>query len=554
MSERRVPSQTPSESGLWSDVGDMLSEKDPREDQYCFAGCQQALAGQTFAGFPSIEDSYDAESCENSLHVQSVLLWTQAYCTSHQIYVGFKYASGHCEAGGYGFPNLSVVDNVTTKGIQQMKTLEYGDAPDIINTAVIPSRELLKLGERTVVNLEPLCKRHGTILIDQQMWWYGGRRSHLWYSVNLLTYLRADRSSNGDRPLGGRSTIQRATPVKRFWAQTRALFLLPATFGHICCEPKWYGSIPPRAESVIICVYLALNVTLCAFLGRSGMTEATVDFSEEDQMIRIDVSDIFCPRRTSGGVHFFLYSPLTGFGWQSHPFTLVRWIEFRQDGINRVSSATKSASTLEHGMGEKLIAEVSACQASGTLEGPTRYSFLVRPRNGYTARLRASLGSPLDSIRTRLLYEGPYGHVAELQRYSNILLFVGGSGTSVGISHIYNALERNADAILNLVWTCRRPGSCIESIMQKELRYALEIGRLTVDAFVTGAAEDVPERWFRKGVRGRPDVCAFIYKAAMDRRGPLAVVACGPPSLADDARAAFVSELRKGPNGMELFI
>ncbi|KAL9597953.1 MAG: hypothetical protein Q9179_004092 [Wetmoreana sp. 5 TL-2023] len=275
------------------------AEKDPRENEYCFAGCQQALAGLNFAGFPSLEDSYDAEPCENSLHVQSVLLCARAYCTTHQIHVGSRYASGRCEAGGYGFPNLSIVDNVTTKGIQQMKTLEYGDAPDIINTAVIPSRKLFELGERTVVSFKAvvLAARHNSNRsIGVVVRWQKiaslvlvcmpltscGKLQHADYScrkaififwgiviaigsgANLLTYLRAHRSTIGDRPWEAHSTNQWTAPIKRFCAQTRALFLLPATFGHSCCEPKWYGSIPPRAESVIICVYLALNVILCA--------------------------------------------------------------------------------------------------------------------------------------------------------------------------------------------------------------------------------------------------------------------------------------------------
>ena len=54
--------------------------------------------------------------------------------------------------------------------------------------------------------------------------------------------------------------------------------------------------------------------------------------------------------------------------------------------------------------------------------------------------------------------------------------------------------------------------------------------------------------------RRRPDVPAIICEAARGRRGSLAVVICGPASLADDAQAGFVSELKRGKSNMELFI
>ena len=52
----------------------------------------------------------------------------------------------------------------------------------------------------------------------------------------------------------------------------------------------------------------------------------------------------------------------------------------------------------------------------------------------------------------------------------------------------------------------------------------------------------------------RPNVEHAIQTAATDRAGSLAVVVCGPASLADDARAAFVAALRSGQGNMELFM
>lgn len=53
---------------------------------------------------------------------------------------------------------------------------------------------------------------------------------------------------------------------------------------------------------------------------------------------------------------------------------------------------------------------------------------------------------------------------------------------------------------------------------------------------------------------GRPNIAAAIHEAVVERSASLAVIACGPAPLADDARAAFVAELRDGQHDMELFV
>ena len=72
--------------------------------------------------------------------------------------------------------------------------------------------------------------------------------------------------------------------------------------------------------------------------------------------------------------------------------------------------------------------------------------------------------------------------------------------------------------------------------------------------YVTGAAEELKGDSSKAMTRRRPDVPASIREAARGRRGSLAVVICGPASMADDARAAFVSELKAGQGDMELFM
>ena len=132
------------------------SNADPSPDQYCFQGCEVALAGQNFTGDPSTVDDDPAGNCENALYVQSMFVCARTYCTSHQARSGWEYAKNQCESSGYSFPSLSIVDNVTTEDVQTMQKLEYMDymeAPLVINSTVIPSEDLFQLGYRTMVSI-----------------------------------------------------------------------------------------------------------------------------------------------------------------------------------------------------------------------------------------------------------------------------------------------------------------------------------------------------------------------------------------------------------------
>ena len=137
--------------GLFVSVS--TADTNPRKDQYCFAGCQQTLASQNFAGHPNQDDDYGASGCENSLCVQSTYLCARAYCTTHQIIAGRDYAIKSCEDSGFVFPSLANTQALTADEIQRLPKLEYGDEADEINTTIIPSQDLFDLGVHTVVSI-----------------------------------------------------------------------------------------------------------------------------------------------------------------------------------------------------------------------------------------------------------------------------------------------------------------------------------------------------------------------------------------------------------------
>lgn len=220
---------------------------------------------------------------------------------------------------------------------------------------------------------------------------------------------------------------------------------------------------------------------------------------------------------------------------------------------------------------QEKAANVTVARVSEPDNADFQYSFLIRPQKGFTSRLlrrtlKSAVPTQSPSLSHKLLFEGPYGHAPSLDRFERILVIIGGSGISVGISSIYEALEqrRKTDGSrrldMHLVWTCRRR-AMIESVMNRELKSAAASGLLAIDAFVTQEpvkkeeVEGTPELYGCRSINDhRPAVADIIHEAAVEKSGGLAVVVCGPSTLTDDTRAAVVQELLDGAHDLSLFV
>lgn len=181
------------------------------------------------------------------------------------------------------------------------------------------------------------------------------------------------------------------------------------------------------------------------------------------------------------------YSPLAWLGWQSHPFTLVRWIESR---TSTLSSDAGSNSSMSEKFQEKSQDQIEQVATNGAAqfnpqkvpEGDERYVFLIRPYGGYTKRLSRAVTSSAAPTKATFFFEGPYGHIPRFDRFAEVLLIIGGSGVSVAVSHIYAALEQSPYSAIKLVWTCRRSQTYMDSVASRELKAAFDTGRLSIDA------------------------------------------------------------------------
>lgn len=78
-----------------------------------------------------------------------------------------------------------------------------------------------------------------------------------------------------------------------------------------------------------------------------------------------------------------------------------------------------------------------------------------------------------------MLLEGPYqeaSHTINFHSCKDILLVVGGSGISVAVSSIYQALSIQEVSSVKLIWSARKRGM-IQSVASEELQSALRDSR-----------------------------------------------------------------------------
>lgn len=285
-------------------------------------------------------------------------------------------------------------------------------------------------------------------------------------------------------------------------------------------------------------------------------TKAIVSYDPASNLVRMDVPmarNLVAPQP---GTYYYIYV-LNDLPYvhQNHPFTLAYVTaptENEHIPLSPVSSRpsthrTNSASSSES---DALLAP----KRSGT-SGPSMV-YLIRPYDGFTSRLKKHCLSRPKTLHVNI--EGPYGHSVPLREYSNILFVVGGTGIAVPLSHLAHILSAESTVqSVKIVWAVRE--HAFLASMLREFKHLLVDERCTLEVHVTQDVEhkdDIPDQ-VPRGVTievGRPNVHSSVVAAAQDAgRQSLAIVACGPARMADEARKASVQMLGKGFRGVEYF-
>jgi NAD(P)H-flavin reductase len=120
---------------------------------------------------------------------------------------------------------------------------------------------------------------------------------------------------------------------------------------------------------------------------------------------------------------------------------------------------------------------------------------------------------------------------------------------------------------IHLLWTARQ-ASLIQEVFARELHTAAQRNDFSADLFFTRQSEG-PEHTEEDSGRddddalqmpglqyGRPDMAAAIAKAATRAEitgTKVAVLVCGPPAMADEARLAVHRSLKRGCHSVEYY-
>ena len=292
---------------------------------------------------------------------------------------------------------------------------------------------------------------------------------------------------------------------------------------------------------------------IVAFNRNFWNTKATAIFDLASNLIRLEVDGSESLIRPKPGTYYYIHVLNDVlYAHQSHPFTLAYVSsDLTYTTSKPLSSYDPRPSPLRHSSSDSTESDALLASAS-----PSSLVFLIRPYDGFTSRLKSHC--LLHPTKLRMLIEGPYGHSEPLHTYPNVLFVVGGTGVAIPLSYITRLLlpESHVQS-LRIVWAVREH-AFMASVLQ-DFRGLLADERVELEVHVTQDKEVMDEILERdlKNVRivtRRPDFHAAVQLAAEEAgQQRLAIVACGPALMADQARKASVEMLAKGHIGVEYF-
>ncbi|KAK2598932.1 hypothetical protein QQS21_005610 [Conoideocrella luteorostrata] len=240
--------------------------------------------------------------------------------------------------------------------------------------------------------------------------------------------------------------------------------------------------------------------------------------------------------------------------WESHPFTVASVPVSPQSPDETYSEM----SPLLHDPHDMANSEPGSRRAPAMKLRNNCMTFLIRPYNDFTRRLKELA---ISSGRMRVLVDGPYGHAHPLHHYDRVVFVVGGSGIVTPMSYLPllgRTHSHSTPKMVEIHWAVREV-SFAETVVWEYLHRALSTNALSLNLYVSSSSTDdaTSERGFPPWVRQhqkRPHVAQIVDSAAMESDyGRLAIVACGPEALVDDARLAVVDILERSTCHIDYF-
>ena len=253
------------------------------------------------------------------------------------------------------------------------------------------------------------------------------------------------------------------------------------------------------------------------------------------------------------GQYCFVYFPTLTYLWESHPFSIASW-----STEDTVGAAEPSLSSVNQTDGQALESQKSSDAFPGLPEksivrhdahSRASVSFIIRPCDGITKRLRARLSAEQPKTTILALIEGPYGFPsADVLTSDTILAFAGGSGITGILGYLHHYIIQSTSSRGWHGHKGRHP--------RKFIVYWLVRSRIEADAIVPC----LPPRMKLEelGIQLRI-LCAteredkIDFAAEIEReqcqgaRGTvLSVLTCAPPAISDDIRVTVLLRRSRG--------
>ncbi|KAK9429783.1 ferric reductase NAD binding domain-containing protein [Lipomyces doorenjongii] len=201
------------------------------------------------------------------------------------------------------------------------------------------------------------------------------------------------------------------------------------------------------------------------------------------------------------------------------------------------------------------------------------YIFVAKAHKGLTKKIHKSVTKQDGNAAVSVWIEGPYGDSYPIARYETVLLVAGGIGITAIMSYALDLKRRNTPQDVRLYWMVREHDSL--RWVQDQLQELTEGGLIDIHIYVTGETEEIDEKNHSESestsisdlseknkavvsqlhvkYNQRPEIGSVISDTVRKAEGSVAVVSCGPGSLADGCRKAVAENVDKGIGRVDYF-
>lgn len=276
-------------------------------------------------------------------------------------------------------------------------------------------------------------------------------------------------------------------------------------------------------------------------------TVAAATYSPSTNIVRLEIPCRFKAYTVRPGTYYYLSVIDDKRFWESHPFTVASV----SDGQSPIKSFGEQVPLLD--------SDVAETEDQEDIKTNSKVlTFLIRPYDSFTGRLRDLAAAELPAPASmRVLVDGPYGHTQPLHLFDNVLFIVGGSGVVVPTSYLKALTGSNKRTkSIHIHWAVREPEFAAD-VLSYDMCEGLADGTFAIDLYFSAESErnissSIPPQVSRH--HRRPNARNIILAAAENAgEESLAVVACGPAKMADDARRAVIDVLEAFPCQIEYF-